>query len=59
MHTPLLILLTLLCYGLCWLCLWGEKKSKKWYPDRALLFSAGFWLALGMVGTGWIASKFF
>ncbi len=57
MNTLLLIFLTVVCYGLCWLCLWAEKKSKKWYPDRALLFTAGMFLALAFVGTAWVTVK--
>lgn len=50
----IIILLTALCFGLGFLCLWAEKKSHKWYSDRLLLFVAGFWTALGVVGVAGI-----
>lgn len=55
----MLILLTVIAYALCWFCLWAEKKSKAWHPDRALLFTAGFWLAMAFVGTGWSLARLF
>ena len=57
MPTILIIFLTAICYGLCWLCLWAEQRSKKWYRDRALLFTAGMFLSLAFVGTAWAVVK--
>lgn len=51
MHPLAILSLSAFCYLLCYLCLRAEKRSRKWWPDRALLFVAGFWFALGCAAT--------
>lgn len=52
--TPLLTPLVALAFLASWFCLRAEKHSKR-FPDRALLFAAGFLFALGCCGAIWIA----
>lgn len=50
--TPTLILIALVLCGLSSLCLWAERKSRKWYQDRALIWFSGVFFGLATVATG-------
>lgn len=40
-------------FGMAYICHVAEKRSRAWYPDRALLLAQGFFLALGGVVLVW------
>lgn len=46
----LITILTVAAFVASFLLLRWEKKSKKWYTDRACIFTAGLFAGLGLVG---------
>lgn len=37
------------CFFLAWICIAEERQSRRWYYDRVLLYTAGFFSGLGGV----------